>query len=113
MSFHASSQIVIAACRPRTGYSDWLAAHETLVEHVRANRMPEAAAASSGESATAYAQLQQRAAEATQIARNEFNGIWQRVYTLTGLGQVLALTFPLAGALAAWGLSRRRGELML
>ncbi|HET6312388.1 MAG TPA: hypothetical protein VFH60_01015 [Chloroflexia bacterium] len=97
----------------RQDYRAWLVAHETLVEHVRANRMAEAAAASSGESATTYAQLQQRAAEATQIARNEFNNIWQRVYTLTGLGQVLALTFPLAGALAAWGLSRRRGELML
>ena len=97
----------------RQTYRDWLVAHETLVDHVRSNRMAEAAAASTGESATAYAQLQQRAAEATQIARNEFNGIWQRVYTLTGLGQVLALTFPLAGALAAWGLSRRRGELML
>ena len=97
----------------RQAYRESLAAHETLVEHVRAGRMPEAAAASSGESAAAYAQLQQRAAEATQIARNEFNGIWQRVYTLTGLGQALAITFPLAGALAAWGLWRRRSELAI
>lgn len=97
----------------RLAYRDWLAAHETLVEHVRANRMAEAAAASSGESATAYELLRQRAANATQIARNEFNAIWQRVYTLTGLGQALSLTFPLAGALAAWGLWRRRSELML
>lgn len=97
----------------RQAYLASLAAHNTLVEHVRAGRMSEAAAASSGESATAYAQLQQRAAEATQIARNEFNSIWQRVYTLTWVGQALSLTFPLAGALAAWGLWRRRSELML
>ncbi|MDQ3703713.1 MAG: hypothetical protein M3437_00550 [Chloroflexota bacterium] len=97
----------------RLAYRDSLTAHETLVEHVRAGRRAEAAAASSGESAAAYELLRQRATEATQIARNEFNAIWQRVYTLTGLGQVLSLTFPLAGAIAAWGLSRRRSELVL
>jgi hypothetical protein len=97
----------------RLAYVDWLAAHNTLVEQVRAGRKAEAASASSGESTTTYEQLRQRATDATQIARNEFNGIWQRVYTLTGLGQVLSLVFPISGALAAWGLARRRSELML
>ena len=95
----------------RLAYRDWLIAHETLVDHVRAGRLAEAAATSSAESATAYEQLQQRADQATQVARNEFNSIWQQVYLLTGIGQALAITFPLAGGLAAWGLWRRRSEL--
>ena len=73
---------------------------------------PAAAGISTGESAEAFAALKTSTDAATGIARAQFDSIWNRNYAFTNLGQVLALFFPISGALAAWGLWQRRNELL-
>jgi hypothetical protein len=97
--------------RLRADYRSWLDAHRQLETQVRAGQLEAAAATSTGASAASFSQLEASAADAVQVARSQFDRIWQSVYFNTGLGQILAVLFPLSGLLAAWGLLRRRGEL--
>lgn len=96
----------------RQDYRNWLTAHNKIKQQVEANDLKAAAATSTGESAEAFAALGNSADAATTIARTEFDNIWKRVYTLSGIGEALALAFPLSGLLAATGLWRRRNELL-
>lgn len=98
--------------RLRQTYREWLIAHETIVDVVRAGQRENATAISTGESAQAFARLKEHTDSATGIARAEFDSIWQRNYTLTGLASGFALIFPIGGTLAAWGLWQRRNELL-
>ncbi len=96
----------------RLDYQQWLKVHDTIKQQVEAGNLDTAAALSTGEGAKTFAKLQADTDAATQVARNKFDDIWQRVYFLTGVGQALALVFPLGGGLAALGLWRRRNELL-
>jgi hypothetical protein len=95
----------------RTAYLAWMTTHEQLESQVTSGDTAGATATSTGQSAASFAQVVQKVEVANQVARSEFERIWQRVYTVTGLNQGLALLFPLGGLLAAWGLWQRRNEL--
>jgi hypothetical protein len=95
----------------RNDYRAWLAAHQTLAEQVRTGQRANAAGVSIGESQDAFTTLKASTDAATATARSEYDSIWNRNYTLTGLGQALALVFPAGGVIAALGLWQRRREL--
>lgn len=97
--------------RLRQVYRTWLAAHDKIASQVGANQLPAAAATSTGESAQAFTDLKANTDTATGIARNQFDDIWRRNYTLSKLFQGLAILFPIGAILAAWGLWQRRTEL--
>jgi hypothetical protein len=96
----------------RGSYRAWLNdAHPKLVSQVTAGQLQAASATSTGESAPFFANVVQTATAAGQVARNEYDKIWQGVYFTTGLNQALALVFPVLGLLAAWGVWQRRSQL--
>jgi hypothetical protein len=97
----------------RQDYRAWLAVHASLADQVRAGDLGGASATSSGDSLTAFDKAVQSANAAGQVARVEFDRIWQGVYFTTGLNRVLAFVFLAAGLAAAWGIWMRRSELML
>jgi len=97
----------------RQTYRNWLATHEKLAGQVQSGQTANAAATSTGEAAQTFAELKQRTDTATGIASAQFEDIWKRNYTFSTLGQALAIVFPVAGALAAWGLWQRRREIMV
>ncbi|HET9495255.1 MAG TPA: hypothetical protein VFR15_13585, partial [Chloroflexia bacterium] len=97
----------------RTDYRAWLDAHGTLADQVRGGDLGGASATSSGQSVTAFDKAVQSANSAAQVARAEFDKIWQGVYLTTGINRALAFAFLLAGLAAAWGIWARRSELFL
>jgi uncharacterized protein (TIGR03382 family) len=68
---------------------------------------------STGSAATNFAAVVKAADAVRDTARTRFDDIWQTVYFTSTLDQGLALAFPAAGLLAAWGLWRRRTELFV
>ncbi|HMA36010.1 MAG TPA: hypothetical protein VKY74_16220, partial [Chloroflexia bacterium] len=99
----------------RTDYNSWLSRHGQLATALTGAppNVPAAAALSTGPLDTSFAQVVQDADTIRQITRDQYDAIWKRVYTISLLGEVLALAFPAAGLLAAWGLWRRRSELFV
>jgi hypothetical protein len=95
----------------RVDYRSWLDAHAQLADQVRNNRLEDASGTSTGASAQTFAATVNSANAAGQIARDEFNNIWQGVYRTTGINQALAIAFPILGFVAAWGVWLRRSEL--
>ncbi|MEO8285914.1 MAG: hypothetical protein ABI670_05725 [Chloroflexota bacterium] len=95
----------------RVDYRQWLDAHNTLAQQVTAGQLQAASATSTGDSATTFARVTESANAAAQVARSEYDKIWQGVYWTTGVNQALALIFPIAGLLAAWGVWQRRSQL--
>jgi hypothetical protein len=95
----------------RFAYRDWLNVHAQLKSQIEAGQLQAAAETSAISSAGAYGHLVETINAAGQVSRNEFAAIWQGHYRTTTYNQALALVFPLAGALAALGLYRRRSEL--
>ena len=96
----------------RKAYRDWLDSHAQLQQAVQSNPA-QAATLSNGQSASAFDKVTSGVNSARQVARDKFNSIWQRVYTVTELGQVLAAVFLLGGLLAGWGIAVRRRELLI
>lgn len=97
----------------RQDYRAWLDAHNQLAGQVKAGQLQVASATSTGQSADAFAKVVSSANAAGQVARNEYEKIWQGVYRTTGVNQALALAFPLMGLLAAFGVWQRRNELFV
>jgi hypothetical protein len=98
----------------RKAYLDWLTTHEELATDLRDGKDVNAARQlSSTTSAQKFEAVLNAAGNFNVDTRDEFTTIWKRVYTESTLGQGLALAFPLAGLLAAWGLARRRSELFI
>lgn len=97
----------------RVEYRLWFDSHQQLATDVRGGGSGRQAAASrnTGVSADTFANVVARIGSLTDLARTEFNNIWQRVYALSTLAQILAVAFPLSGLLAAYGIWRRRSEL--
>lgn len=97
----------------RKAYLDWLTTHEELATDLNTKNVNAARQLSSTTSAQKFEAVLNAAGNFNVDTRDEFTVIWQRVYTESTLGQGLALVFPLAGLLAAWGLARRRSELFI
>lgn len=95
----------------RLDYRAWLDAHEQLATQVTAGQLQVASDTSAGASATAFAKVAESATAAGNLARSEYDKIWQGVYLTTGVNQGLALVFPVLGLLAAWGVWQRRSQL--
>ena len=87
----------------RQDYLAWIADHATIKQQVTENQIPQATQTSVGQSDPAFLQLTQDTNTMRAIARAKFDEIWQRVYTISLANQALALLFPLAGIVAAWG----------
>jgi hypothetical protein len=99
--------------RVRAAYQSWLADHATIQQQLAAQQIPAAAQTSVTQSDPAFLQLTQEADAVRAIARTQFDQIWQRVYAISLANQALALLFPLAGIVAAWGIWQRRRELFV
>jgi hypothetical protein len=97
----------------RVAYRRWLDLHGQLATQLTSRQTAAASALSTGESAAAFAGVRSAADAVRDTGRRAFDAIWQRVYFTSQLDQALALLFPLAGLLAAWGLWRRRSELFV
>ncbi len=97
----------------RLAYQAWIADHATIRQQVTAQQIDQAAATSTGQSDPAFLQLIQSTDAVRAIARAQFDQIWQRVYAISLANQALALLFPLAGIVAAWGVWQRRRELFV
>lgn len=95
----------------RTSYRGWLDTHGQLAQQVSASQQGAARDLNTGALAQRFSEVVKNINALTGIARAEFNNIWQRVYSLSILFQLLALTFPFAGIVAALGIWRRRSEL--
>lgn len=95
----------------RTDYRAWLDTHGVLTQQVQSGQLEAAAQTSTGESATAFARVVGSVDSAGQVARTEYDKIWQGVYRTTTINQGLALAFPILGLLAAWGIWQKRSEL--
>ena len=99
--------------RVRAAYTAWLADHAAIRQQLQAGQVPDAVQTSTGQSDPAFRQLTQEADAVRAIARAKFDEIWQRVYAISLANQALALLFPLAGIVAAWGIWQRRRELFV
>ena len=97
----------------RQDYRHWLDLHGQLATQLKANQVGAASALSTGASDQAFAKVVADADAVRSTTRTQYDSIWQRVYTTSSLAQVLALAFPGAGLLAAWGIWRRRSELFV
>lgn len=95
----------------RANYVAWLGVHTRLAEQVRARQLEAASQTSAGESAQQFGLVVASVDAAGQVARAEYDKIWQGVYRTTGINQFLALVFPVMGLVAAWGVWQRRSEL--
>ncbi|MGA7731489.1 MAG: hypothetical protein WCD37_09480 [Chloroflexia bacterium] len=95
----------------RADYRAWLDTHGRLAEQVQAGQLDAASQTSTGESAEAFARVVASVDAAGQVARREYDRIWQGVYRTTTINQALAIAFPLMGLMGAWGVWRRRSEL--
>ncbi|MEO5953917.1 MAG: hypothetical protein ABIQ44_15750, partial [Chloroflexia bacterium] len=95
----------------RADYVAWLGVHKTLAQEVTDKQLPQASQISAGESSQRFAQVVASVASAGQVARGEYDKIWQGVYQTTGINQVLALLFPIMGLVGAWGVWQRRSQL--
>ncbi len=95
----------------RVNYRKWLDAHATLAQQVEARQLAAASQTSTGDSASAFADVVASVDAAGQVARAEYDKIWQGVYRTTTINQALALAFPLMGLIGAWGVWVRRSEL--
>ncbi len=99
--------------RVRQDYQAWITDHATIRQQVTAKQITQAADTSTGQSDPAFLQLIQSTDAVRGIARAQFDQIWQRVYAISLANQALALLFPLAGIVAAWGIWQRRRELFV
>jgi hypothetical protein len=95
----------------RLDYRAWLETHARLAEQVEARQLDAASQTSTGESAQRFAQVVASVEAAGQVARSEYDKIWQGVYRTTTINQALAIAFPLMGLIGAWGVWVRRSEL--
>jgi hypothetical protein len=95
----------------RLAYRDWLATHDSLAQQVTGKQLEAASETSAGESTQKFAQVVSSANAAGQVARDEYNKIWQGVYRTTGINQALAIAFLIMGLVAAWGVWQRRSQL--
>jgi hypothetical protein len=95
----------------RVNYRAWLDAHAKLAQQVQARQLEAASQTSTGESANAFAQVVSSVDAAGQVARGEYDKIWQGVYRTTTINQGLAVAFLLMGLAGAWGVWQRRSEL--
>jgi hypothetical protein len=95
----------------RVAYRKWIDEHNLLANAVTGGQIQQAADISTGSAASTFAEVVKSADAANQVARAEYDKIWQGVYNTSTINQVLALVFPACGLLAAMGLWRRRSEL--
>ncbi len=98
----------------RQAYRTWLDQHRNnLAQALAAGDVDAARTLSTGSAATNFAAVVKAADAVRDTARTRFDDIWRTVYFTSTLDQGLALAFPLAGLLGAWGLWRRRTELFI
>ena len=97
----------------RLNYRGWISTHAQLADLLRAKNVDAARQLSNTTNSARYNTILDQATRFNSETRSQFDRIWQRVYNESTLGEFLALIFPAAGLLAAYGLARRRSELFI